>query len=97
MTEREAEHSGWYCPECEKETPHITCDGCKTLICYVCGYPCDCGGDEGDGELFGEGWMAAAESGSAGGTGASVQTHEERYAEAKGENDFAADLPEREA
>ena len=44
----EYERSGWYCPECAKETPHILCDGCKFLICYVCGYPCACEGDGDD-------------------------------------------------
>jgi hypothetical protein len=61
----EREPTGWYCPECPGETPHILCDGCKTLICETCGYPCGCGGD-GD------------------------------YFDLKAENDFAADLPERE-
>jgi len=39
----EYERSGWYCPMCEKETPHTLCDGCKSLICGECGYPCACG------------------------------------------------------
>jgi hypothetical protein len=63
--DREPERSGWYCPECGSETRHIQCDGCKSLICDVCGYPCACGGDD--------------------------------YFDLKWENDFAADLPEREA
>ena len=48
---RESEASGWYCPECGKVTAHTTCDGCKFLICYVCGYPCACNGWDGE-ELF---------------------------------------------
>jgi hypothetical protein len=40
--------TGWYCPHCAAETPHILCDGCKTLICETCGYPCACGGDGDD-------------------------------------------------
>ena len=62
----EDERSGWYCPECEKESPHILCVGCKSLICRECGYPCGCEGVGGD------------------------------YFDLKFENDFAADLPERE-
>jgi hypothetical protein len=88
----ETERSGWYCPECESETAHITCDGCKFLICYVCGYPCACGGD-GDGEMFGVAWMAEAESGSAG-TGAWVESADEAYATAQAEGLAAADLDE---
>jgi hypothetical protein len=89
--ERESERSGWYCPECAKETPHITCDGCKSLICYVCGYPCACGGDSP--EMFGEAWMADAESGSAS-TGAWAESADEASATAQAEGLAAADLDE---
>jgi hypothetical protein len=87
----ETERSGWYCSECERETAHITCDGCKFLICYICGDGCACGGDEDDGEMFGEAWMAEAESGSTS-PGAWAESADEAYATAQAEGLAAADL-----
>ena len=87
----ETERSGWYCPECESETRHILCDGCKTLVCEVCGYPCSCGGK--DPEIFRRGVDGAGRSGTAG-TGAWVESADEAYATAQAEGLAAADLDE---
>jgi hypothetical protein len=76
--------AGWWCPEHGDQNDDFVADPH-----YDAAAAWAAGDDEA--RPFGEAWMAAAESGSAGDAGASVQTREERYAEAKAENDFAAD------
>ena len=40
------------CPRCGATTGTVLCDGCKFETCRECNYPCACGGEPDDEELF---------------------------------------------